>query len=195
VRIDPTRAAAYAVLARCYAAAEKWSELDSTLAIAAKKSPDDLLPYYRTAEALLESNRSLDRAAAYLQTYLRAEPKATNQPWRKRTRNSAKSARSWAAQARPPRNGAKPPNWTPPRKGHATNRGAGTRACRVETRLDPGCFSTRERNTARSRIQDKQTILPFWRNSVDTSLAVVILIAAAASAAAVVAVLRGRRRH
>jgi tetratricopeptide (TPR) repeat protein len=79
VRIDPGRAAAYAVLARCYAASERWSDLDSTLATAARESPDDLIPYYRAAEILLEGRGALDRAAACLRTYLSAEPEG-NEP-------------------------------------------------------------------------------------------------------------------
>lgn len=79
VKIDSGRAAAYAILARCYAAGEKWSQLDSTLAAAATESPDDLVPGYRAAEVLLEANRALDRAAACLRTYLSVEPEG-NEP-------------------------------------------------------------------------------------------------------------------
>jgi tetratricopeptide (TPR) repeat protein len=79
VKIDPGRAAAYAILARCYAAGERWSDLDSTLAAAASESPDDLVPNYRAAEILLEANRALDRAAACLRAYLSSEPEG-NEP-------------------------------------------------------------------------------------------------------------------
>jgi tetratricopeptide (TPR) repeat protein len=79
IRIDPERAAAYAVLARCDAAGEKWSDLDSTLATARKESPDDLVPNYRAAEVLLEANRDLDRAVTCLRAYLSADPEG-NQP-------------------------------------------------------------------------------------------------------------------
>jgi tetratricopeptide (TPR) repeat protein len=79
VRIDPSRAPAYAVLARCYAAGERWIELDSTLATAGRESSDDLAPNYRAAEVLLGANRALDRAAGYLRTYLSVEPEG-NEP-------------------------------------------------------------------------------------------------------------------
>jgi tetratricopeptide (TPR) repeat protein len=79
VKIDPGRAGAYAILARCYAAGERWSDLDSTLATAEKESPDDLVPNYRAAEVLLEANRALDRAAGCLRTYLSVEPEG-NEP-------------------------------------------------------------------------------------------------------------------
>ena len=78
VRIDPERAAAYAILAQCEAAAERWSDLDATLATAHKESPDDLLPDYRAAEVLLETNRALDRAADCLRTYLSQEPEGND---------------------------------------------------------------------------------------------------------------------
>jgi tetratricopeptide (TPR) repeat protein len=74
VRIDPGRAAAYAILAQCDAAGERWGDLDSTLAMARKESPDDLIPEYRAAEVLLETNRALYRAVACLRIYLSQEP-------------------------------------------------------------------------------------------------------------------------
>jgi hypothetical protein len=86
VRIDPGRAAAYAILAQCDAAAERWGDLDSTLATAHKESPDDLLPDYRASEVLLETKRAPDRAASYLRSYLSQEPEG-NEP----TRSEAQS--------------------------------------------------------------------------------------------------------
>jgi len=74
LKIDPGRAAAYAALASCYAAGQRWSDLDAVLASAAREVPDDLSPRYRAAETLVEEDRAPDRAAAYLRAYLAAEP-------------------------------------------------------------------------------------------------------------------------
>ena len=74
VRIDPGRVGAYAILAQAYAARGQWAELDSILAVAESVAPDDLVPYYRAAEVLLESNRAVERAARYLRKYLGSEP-------------------------------------------------------------------------------------------------------------------------
>jgi len=79
IRIDPGRAAAYAILAQCDAAGERWSDLDSVLATARKESPDDLAADYRAAEVLLETRRALDLAAACLRAYLNQEPEG-NEP-------------------------------------------------------------------------------------------------------------------
>jgi tetratricopeptide (TPR) repeat protein len=79
VKIDPGRAEAYAILAHAYAARGQWAELESILVVAEKEAPDDLVPYYRAAEALLGSNRAVERAARYLRKYLGSEPEG-NEP-------------------------------------------------------------------------------------------------------------------
>lgn len=76
---DRSRVEAYMVLAEVYADREKWGELDSVLAAAAKEVPDDFAPYYRAAERLLASGKDLSRAELYLRTYLSQEPEG-NQP-------------------------------------------------------------------------------------------------------------------
>ncbi len=79
VKLDPGRVEAYAILARAYAARGQWAELDSILVVAEKEAPDDLVPYYRAAEALWESNRAVDRATRYLRKYVGSEPEG-NEP-------------------------------------------------------------------------------------------------------------------
>jgi tetratricopeptide (TPR) repeat protein len=79
VKIDPGRAPGYAILAQIYATRGQWADLDSALSTAEKEVPDDLVPYYRAAEALIASKRDLPRAERYLGTYLAAEPEG-NEP-------------------------------------------------------------------------------------------------------------------
>jgi tetratricopeptide (TPR) repeat protein len=81
VGIDAGQVAGYAVLARVYARRGKWPELDAVLTEAEKQVPDDLVPYYRAAEQLLESHQESPRAERYLLRYLRMESEG-NQPTR-----------------------------------------------------------------------------------------------------------------
>jgi len=79
VRIDTERADAYAILARVYAESARWSDLDALLENAERAVPDDLVPYYRAAEALLESHRDPQRARHYFERYL-SSPAEGNEP-------------------------------------------------------------------------------------------------------------------
>jgi len=79
VKIDAGRADGYAILAGIYAARSQWAELDTLLAAAEREVPDDLVPDYRAAKALLGSSRGLDRAIVYFRKYLGAEPEG-NRP-------------------------------------------------------------------------------------------------------------------
>jgi tetratricopeptide (TPR) repeat protein len=79
IKIDRGRVEAYAILARAYAARGQWVELESILAEAENEVSDDLVPYYRAAEALLASNCAAERAARYLRKYLASEPEG-NEP-------------------------------------------------------------------------------------------------------------------
>jgi tetratricopeptide (TPR) repeat protein len=72
--IDGTRVDAFALLAAVYARCRQNSELDAVLALAEKQVPDDLLPYYRAAEVLLDGDQDLERAERYFRRYLDAEP-------------------------------------------------------------------------------------------------------------------------
>jgi tetratricopeptide (TPR) repeat protein len=78
-RTDGTRVDAYAVLAAVYANHNQTGELEAVLATAEQQVPDDLLPYYRSAEAFLASGHNLARAERYLRRYLSAEPEG-NEP-------------------------------------------------------------------------------------------------------------------
>src|ERR1019366_10260231 len=62
---DPGRVDAYAILAALYADRGRWSELDSTLAVALREVPDNPVPHYRAAERLLATGRDPVRAERY----------------------------------------------------------------------------------------------------------------------------------
>lgn len=74
IEIDPTRVRAYTLLAESYAATGKLEALDKLLARAEQQVPDDLSPYFASAQTLLANNREADRAEKYLRTYLGREP-------------------------------------------------------------------------------------------------------------------------
>jgi len=74
VRIDGSRAEAYAVLAEIFAARGDGSSLDHVLESAERAAPDDLAPFYRAGERLLAAGRDLARAESYFRRYLRQEP-------------------------------------------------------------------------------------------------------------------------
>jgi hypothetical protein len=78
MRLDPSRVAAYAVLAAVYADRGDWNRLDSTLAIALQEVPDDPAPHYRAAERFADG-RDPVRAERYLRLYVAQEPEG-NQP-------------------------------------------------------------------------------------------------------------------
>ena len=65
---------AYWILARVFAAQERWSDLEHVLATAEKNVPDDLRPYYEAAQALRETGREPPRAEGYAKKYLTQEP-------------------------------------------------------------------------------------------------------------------------
>jgi len=77
--LDAGRVEAYCVLAVAYAERPDWNGLESVLSSAAHEVPDDLAPYYRAAERLLEDGRDPFRAEGYLRRYLTQEPEG-NQP-------------------------------------------------------------------------------------------------------------------
>jgi tetratricopeptide (TPR) repeat protein len=74
--IDPGRVSAYNTLARAYAGAENWSQLDAVLAQAERGVPDNLAPYFNAARILLTTGKDLPRAERYLRKYLAVEPEA-----------------------------------------------------------------------------------------------------------------------
>ena len=74
LRLDPSAAAGYDILARIAVLRERWSDLDTILAEAESKSPDDLSPYFQAASLLVERGKELSRAEQYLKKYVSQEP-------------------------------------------------------------------------------------------------------------------------
>jgi len=74
MNIDSTRVDTYSILATVYARRGMTNELEALLALAEKRSPDDLSPYFRAAEALSAIGHDLDRAQQYFRRYLAVEP-------------------------------------------------------------------------------------------------------------------------
>jgi tetratricopeptide (TPR) repeat protein len=81
LKLDAGRVDAYAILAQVYAEQGDWGALDSMLTEAARQCPDDLAPYYRSAETLRARRREPERVARYLRVYLENEPEG-NEPTR-----------------------------------------------------------------------------------------------------------------
>lgn len=76
IAADPARAAGYSYLASALAHQQHWSDLDTTLAEAQRRVPDNAAPLYSAALALLESGADLPRAERYFRQYLAREPEA-----------------------------------------------------------------------------------------------------------------------
>jgi tetratricopeptide (TPR) repeat protein len=65
VKLDGLRVDAYAVLVGAHAHLDRMDELESVLAAAEKHVPDDLSPYFRAGEVLLDPGQDLERAQRY----------------------------------------------------------------------------------------------------------------------------------
>jgi tetratricopeptide (TPR) repeat protein len=76
IAADAGRAGCHSYLAIALAHQQKWNELDAELATSAREIPDNLLPYYSAAQALLEMHVESARAERYLREYLAHEPEA-----------------------------------------------------------------------------------------------------------------------
>ncbi len=76
VRLDPSRAKGYSILAKVFALEQRWGELQALLSTSEKNVPDDPAPYFEAADALLESGVELERGKTYLHKYLAQEPEA-----------------------------------------------------------------------------------------------------------------------
>lgn len=70
VKLDPSRAAAYATLAVVCASQERWKDLDALLEQADTKVPDDLNPTFQAGRTLLLAGKDLPRAEKYFRKYL-----------------------------------------------------------------------------------------------------------------------------
>jgi tetratricopeptide (TPR) repeat protein len=73
-KIDPGRTSAYSLLANIAASQERWERLDGVLEAAEKSVPDDLSPYYRAGNLLLQRMREFPRAERYFRKYLTQDP-------------------------------------------------------------------------------------------------------------------------
>jgi tetratricopeptide (TPR) repeat protein len=74
MQIDPGRAGAFDLIARAYASARRWTDLDAILGQSEKAIPDDLAPFYQAANILIQDGGDRARATAYLHKYLSQEP-------------------------------------------------------------------------------------------------------------------------
>ena len=74
LQLDAGRVTAYSIAAKTLALDGRWAELDSILAEAERRVPDDLDPFYQASEALLDSGKELTRTEAWLRKYLSQEP-------------------------------------------------------------------------------------------------------------------------
>jgi len=74
--IEPKRANAYNALAWSFVKQKRWSDLDGILSEADAAVPDNSIPYYIAANALLAAKEDLPRAERYFRKYLSQEPEA-----------------------------------------------------------------------------------------------------------------------
>ena len=81
LKMDPSRAGGYAILASAYATAHRWADLDEIIEACRKGIGDDLAPYYEAAKVLVAERQDLPRAQKYLTTYLTQEPEGRQPTW------------------------------------------------------------------------------------------------------------------
>ena len=74
LELHPGRVKAYSILARVLVLERRWDELEAILSASEKAVPDDLAPYYHSANALLDSGVELVRGETYARKYLGQEP-------------------------------------------------------------------------------------------------------------------------
>lgn len=80
LKLDRSRVDSYSILATIYAERREWSALDAILTEGSQQNPDDLTPYYRAADAILNTARDQARAERYLRAYLDREPEGNAPP-------------------------------------------------------------------------------------------------------------------
>ena len=73
LEIDPTLVGAYGLLAGWFANQGRWKELDEILDRSVKNVPDDLVPFFRSANACLGKSVELPRAERDFRRYLAQE--------------------------------------------------------------------------------------------------------------------------
>jgi tetratricopeptide (TPR) repeat protein len=74
LQLSPGQIEAYGILARVFALQERWGDLEQILSASGKTVPDDLLPLYEAAQALLEIGKDLPRAESFAKQYLAQDP-------------------------------------------------------------------------------------------------------------------------
>ena len=74
--LEPQRPNGYSVLGWVFVKQKRWSDLDAILARAEAAVPDNFVPYYIAANALLSWKDDLPRAERYLRKYLSQEAEA-----------------------------------------------------------------------------------------------------------------------
>ena len=79
IHTDPTRADAWALLARVYSMCGCWTEAEKVASMAEAVDGENLSPYYAIAEAAIEHGEQYEMAAGFLRRYL-SRPIEGNQP-------------------------------------------------------------------------------------------------------------------
>lgn len=74
LQLDPSRSAAYEILARVHAARGATAELETVLSESVRNVPDNLAPNYWAARTLMLQKKDPSRAEGYLRKYLSQEP-------------------------------------------------------------------------------------------------------------------------
>jgi tetratricopeptide (TPR) repeat protein len=74
IRMHSDRVGPHGLIAAILARQQKWAELDAALAQAEKDVPDNLQPYFRAGNSLLNTKTDLPRAERYFRKYLTQEP-------------------------------------------------------------------------------------------------------------------------
>lgn len=74
LQLNPQQIEAHWILARVFALQQRWNDVEQILATSEKVVPDDLRPFYETAQALLEIDKEISRAESFAKKYLSQEP-------------------------------------------------------------------------------------------------------------------------
>ena len=74
IRLNSSRAGAFAILAAALANGQRWAELDALIATAERNFPEDLSPEYAAAKLLRSTGKDTPRADRYLRNCLAQEP-------------------------------------------------------------------------------------------------------------------------
>jgi tetratricopeptide (TPR) repeat protein len=81
MRIHSDRVGPYALIAAIQARQQKWPDVDATLVQSEKEVPDNLFPYFRAGNSLLNNKLDLPRAERFFRKYLTQEPELHYPSW------------------------------------------------------------------------------------------------------------------